>query len=155
MREGNIFSLFTPGKGGTPSLLHNTSTGPMYFLRGWVLHLHPIILPLVPSGGVPQPWQDRKPPSRRGWYLPSRTGQDGGTPVQERIWSPPLPPGQIMLGQVKTWVVHLLPFPTGGLSCFQIFRLWISFKKIQLVRFSAVIKFSHYRTDLRWNSLPL
>ena len=66
MSEGNSFSLFVSphlGEGGTPSLSHNTSTGPMSFSRE-----------------VPQPGQDGKPPmSRSGQGVP-RPGQDGGTP---------------------------------------------------------------------------
>ena len=46
--------------GCTPSPSHNTSTGPMSFFQG-VLHLHPIIIQLVPGpfpgldGGTPTP----------------------------------------------------------------------------------------------------
>ena len=70
-----------------------------------------------PSQGVPQPWQDG--------VLP-HAGQDGVPPFRT-VWGPhptiqdrvrhPLPPGQVMLGQVTAWAVHLLRFPAGELSC--------------------------------------
>ena len=77
MREGNIFSLFVSSHQGrvTPSQSHNTSTGPMSFLG--VLHLYPIILPVVPCPFWGVPWDGISPVL--GWSI-SQPGMDRGTP---------------------------------------------------------------------------
>ena len=124
MEQGNVFSLFTPGVGGTPVRFPLPSPVPCPFLgakgtQSWPggypsLWFHvpswggtPILAGEVPQswlgGGVPQSWprglpQDRGTPKGRG--SPS---QDRGTPGQD--WAPPppartgVPPNRLRCGR--------------------------------------------------------
>ena len=84
----------------TPSTSHNTSTGPMSSLGGLPhLHLHTIILPLIPCPfhGVPHLHPIILPlVPCPFWGYPSPRWGDWGTPQpgQDGVPPPPPPPGQ-------------------------------------------------------------
>ena len=122
---------------GVPSShSHNTSNHWPYVLSGG----YPSDWSQVPSWGAPVPGGGT-PPARTGLgYPPAKNGLGYhlpgtglGTPQPGQHWVPPTqhrtevhlplpglgypPPG--LLGQVMLWVLHLLWFLMGGLSCYR------------------------------------
>ena len=108
---GNVFTLSIhqgvpqslvpcPFRGGLPQFLE---PGPF-----------PISGPMSFPGGYPSPVTGPAGGSKQGQgYLLARTGV-----LPDQDWVPLWPGLGYPQGQVMLQAVHLVPFPTGGLSCF-------------------------------------